>query len=89
MKQFEAVPLISPTPRHPARRRQDIVMYTYGAPRVGNKAFAALFNAAVQDSWRVTNSKDIVPSVPRLMGYAHVQHGVQLSDAGKLQLQVT
>ncbi|KAF6250498.1 hypothetical protein COO60DRAFT_1705829 [Scenedesmus sp. NREL 46B-D3] len=60
-------------------------MYTYGAPRVGNKAFADAFNKRLKgDAWRITNKADIVPSVPRLMGYAHVRTGVRLDDSGGL-----
>jgi predicted lipase len=37
-------------------------MYTYGAPRVGNKAFADAFNQRLKgDAWRITNKADIVP----------------------------
>jgi hypothetical protein len=37
-------------------------MYTYGAPRVGNKAFADAFNERLKgDAWRITNKADIVP----------------------------
>ncbi|MEW5315853.1 MAG: hypothetical protein WDW38_007255 [Sanguina aurantia] len=64
-----------------------ISMYTYGAPRVGNKAFAALFNEKVPDSWRVTNSNDIIPSIPRLMGYCHVKHSVSLGADGGLLVE--
>ncbi|GBF90755.1 hypothetical protein Rsub_03056 [Raphidocelis subcapitata] len=57
----------------------EVSMYTYGGPRVGNMAFADAFNERLQGrSWRVTNASDIVPSVPRLMGYAHVATGVRL-----------
>jgi len=62
-------------------------MYTYGAPRVGNVAFAVEFHrrtaARGRRSWRVANERDLVPSIPRLMGYAHVPYGVRLpaSDA--------
>lgn len=45
------------------------------------KVFAVAFDALVPDSWRVTNSKDIIPTVPRLLGYAHVKHGVRLRCA--------
>ncbi len=41
----------------------------------------------VPDSWRVTNARDIIPSVPRLLGYAHVKHSVRLSEDGKLTIQ--
>lgn len=47
-------------------------MYTFGAPRVGNSAFAEAFNSRLGNrSWRITNASDIVPTVPRLMGYSH------------------
>ena len=48
-------------------------MYSFGAPRAGNRLFADEYNRVVRDSWRCTNSKDVVPSVPRLLGYAHVR----------------
>eukprot|EP00775_Hariotina_reticulata_P003437 gene3437-3709_t len=68
--------------------RRSVTMYTYGAPRVGNKAFAGAFNERLQGrSWRITNTSDIVPSVPRLMGYAHVSTGVRLNATGKLKFE--
>ncbi|CAA7062200.1 unnamed protein product [Microthlaspi erraticum] len=30
----------------------------------------------VKDSWRVVNHRDIIPTVPRLLGYCHVAHPV-------------
>lgn len=33
----------------------------------------------VKDSWRVVNHRDIIPTVPRLMGYCHVAHPVYLT----------
>jgi hypothetical protein len=74
-------------------------MYTYGAPRVGNGAFARAFTRrmrAVADAaekrgggnlqaagaaFRILNQRDLVPTVPRLMGYAHVPYGVRLPAA--------
>ncbi|KAL6759740.1 Alpha/Beta hydrolase protein [Haematococcus lacustris] len=70
----------------PERARQAITMYSFGAPRAGNKAFAARYNTLVPDSWRVTNSNDIIPSVPRLLGYAHVKHSVRIVN-GELHIQ--
>ena len=52
--------------------------YTFGSPRVGNALFAGAYNMAVPDTWRVTNSQDYVPTVPKLLGYAHVDHHVLL-----------
>ena len=39
-------------------------LYTYGSPRVGDKAFSDLVNSTVFDHYRVTNGRDIIPRVP-------------------------
>jgi predicted lipase len=49
-------------------RRPRVAMYNFGSPRVGNRVFAAEFNARVPDAWRVVNRSDAVCTVPRLMG---------------------
>ena len=36
------------------------------------------YGLAVPDTWRITNSHDYVPTVPKLMGYCHVDHHVLL-----------
>ncbi|CAJ1968043.1 unnamed protein product [Sphenostylis stenocarpa] len=56
-----------------------ITMYNFGSPRVGNKRFAEVYNERVKDSWRVVNHRDIIPTVPRLMGYCHVERPVFLA----------
>ncbi|XP_009139618.2 uncharacterized protein LOC103863624 isoform X1 [Brassica rapa] len=61
-----------------------VTMYNFGSPRVGNKKFADVYNQKVKDSWRVVNHRDIIPTVPRLMGYCHVAHPVYLA-AGEVQ----
>ncbi|CAN1759964.1 Probable feruloyl esterase A [Linum perenne] len=61
-----------------------VTMYNFGSPRVGNKRFAEIYNQKVKDSWRVINHRDIIPTVPRLMGYCHVAHPVYLA-AGDLR----
>lgn len=33
----------------------------------------------VKDSWRLVNHRDIIPTVPRLMGYCHVAQPVYLT----------
>ncbi|XP_062184160.1 uncharacterized protein LOC133888069 [Phragmites australis] len=55
-----------------------VTMYNFGSPRVGNRKFAEVYNAKVKDSWRIVNHRDIVPTVPRLMGYCHVEAPVYL-----------
>jgi hypothetical protein len=56
-----------------------ITMYNFGSPRVGNKRFADVYNEKVKDSWRVVNHRDIIPTIPRLMGYCHVNQPVFLA----------
>lgn len=51
---------------------EDIHLYTFGAPRVGNKAFAKKITDLMMESWRFTHSRDIVPTLPWLsMGFWH------------------
>ncbi|XP_058747257.1 uncharacterized protein LOC131620269 isoform X2 [Vicia villosa] len=54
-------------------------MYNFGSPRVGNKRFAEVYNEKVKDSWRVVNHRDIIPTIPRLMGYCHVNQPLFLA----------
>ncbi|XP_015887508.3 uncharacterized protein LOC107422559 isoform X1 [Ziziphus jujuba] len=61
-----------------------VTMYNFGSPRVGNRRFAEVYNQKVKDSWRVVNHRDIIPTVPRLMGYCHVAQPVYLA-AGDLR----
>ncbi|XP_062108992.1 uncharacterized protein LOC133819703 isoform X2 [Humulus lupulus] len=61
-----------------------LTMYNFGSPRVGNKRFADIYNQKVKDSWRVVNHRDIIPTVPRLMGYCHVAQPAYLG-AGVLR----
>jgi hypothetical protein len=54
---------------------------TYGAPRVGNEAFANFANG-LSDMVRVNNKKDIVPIVPgRFLGFAHTEGEVHISSS--------
>ncbi len=59
-----------------------ISMVNFGSPRVGNAAFCDAYNALVADSVRVVNGSDAIPTVPALLGYRHVAHGVRISPAG-------
>ncbi|KAK9146324.1 hypothetical protein Sjap_006227 [Stephania japonica] len=61
-----------------------VTMYNFGSPRVGNKRFVEIYNKKVKDSWRIVNHRDIIPTVPRLMGYFHVAQPVYLA-AGELR----
>eukprot|EP00884_Botryococcus_braunii_P003299 jgi/Botrbrau1/12970/Bobra.154_2s0020.4 len=75
------------TPR--GKKKPRVVMYNYGAPRVGNKVFAEAYNQEVPDSWRVVNTKDVIPRVPRLMGYSHVGRSIALKEDGSLEIDAS
>ncbi|XVF65001.1 hypothetical protein PTKIN_Ptkin09bG0211600 [Pterospermum kingtungense] len=59
-----------------------VTMYNFGSPRVGNRRFAEVYNEKVKDSWRIVNHRDIIPTIPRLMGYCHVAQPVYLAAGG-------
>ncbi len=40
--------------------------YTFGAPRVGNRAWARQYNQAVPDTWHIINSDDVVTSAGKV-----------------------
>ncbi|KAK0425359.1 hypothetical protein QR680_009160 [Steinernema hermaphroditum] len=43
---------------------QDLLLVTFGQPRVGNMEYSAAHDALVPNSWRVVHAKDVVPHVP-------------------------
>ena len=57
----------------------DITAVLFGAPRVGNRAFARSYDRRVFKTFRVENSKDIVTRLPpALLGYRHVGIKIRL-----------
>ncbi len=60
--------------------------YSYGSPRVGNRAFVEDFKRKVDRSWRFSNASDIVPTVPRFLGYGHVDTAVRIEEDGTIQI---
>lgn len=56
-----------------------VEMYGFGAPRVGNKAFAESYNRRVPNSWRFVNGNDVVSGLPRRwQAYYHVDQRIRL-----------
>jgi len=55
--------------------------YSFGAPRVGDAAFAAALDGVV----RVVNGDDIAPRYPLPLGYRHGGAAWHLSDDGRLR----
>ncbi|WP_338779937.1 lipase family protein [Metabacillus sp. FJAT-52054] len=48
---------------------RSIVMYNYGAPRVGDGQFASLYDKLVPNSIRFVNTADLVPKLPPIFVY--------------------
>ncbi|MTH53625.1 lipase family protein [Bacillus mangrovi] len=48
---------------------RSIVMYNYGAPRVGDGRFASFYDQAVPNSIRFVNTADLVPKLPPFVVY--------------------
>lgn len=63
----------------------DISCYTFGAPRVGNHAWARLYNNKVPDTWTLINSDDVITRAGKFFFlFKHVGHRVLLNRRGDL-----
>ncbi|NEO30654.1 MAG: lipase family protein [Symploca sp. SIO3C6] len=63
-----------------------IEIYTFGAPKVGNKGFREAFNRRVPNSYRFVNGMDIVPELPRWwQGYRHVDDQFRIGSRFSLK----
>lgn len=51
-----------------------VQIYDYGQPRTGDKTFASFSKSKIDNYWRTTHDKDIVPHIPPIKGfnYYHV-----------------
>ncbi|XP_073232488.1 lipase ZK262.3-like [Porites lutea] len=63
--------------------RQNIILYTFGSPRVGDYKYALQHDQLVNNSWRVVIDNDIVPHLPPLfwlplIKYGPYHHGVEV-----------
>ena len=47
--------------------RENVILYTFGSPRVGDYKYAVQHDQLVNNSWRVVNFDDIVPHLPPLI----------------------
>jgi len=64
------------------------VVYTYASPRVGDHFFAHSYNSNIDASFRIINTKDLVPKMPPPfpMPYKHVDTEMDLTPPdGKLK----
>ena len=63
--------------------RKNIILYTFGMPRVGDYKYALQHDQLVNNSWRVVNFDDAVPHFPFVIGtpsmfFGPYHHGVEV-----------
>lgn len=63
----------------------EIIVSTFGSPRVGNTTFRKLYEDIIYSNWRVNMQQDLVTKLPKF-GYSHVGKSVVLTQAGDLFL---
>jgi triacylglycerol lipase len=55
------------------------IMYNFASPRVGDATFMRLYDSLIDNSLRVYNTRDEVPTLPpRFLGYTHVKTGTAI-----------
>ncbi|KAK9902044.1 hypothetical protein WJX75_002353 [Coccomyxa subellipsoidea] len=64
---------------------RDLACYTFGAPRVGNHAFAREFNNVAPDTWHIINDQDVVAKAPKfLVLYKRAGHRTVINRMGDM-----
>ncbi|CAG9577865.1 putative lipase domain protein [Leishmania major strain Friedlin] len=66
----------------------DVTVYTYGQPRMGNRAFQRIYNKAVPRTFRVVNESDVVVNMFIFGGY-HVGIEVDVDRNGNFIVKPT
>jgi len=66
----------------------NVKVYDYGQPRVGDSKYAAFVNTKIEEQYRITHNKDMVPHVPPIegFGYHHSCREIFEDSTGKLTL---
>jgi hypothetical protein len=65
----------------------NIILYTFGSPRFGNKEFVKSFTSFDIAYTRITYKKDIVPHLPEeLFGFVHIPHEIWFNSSSMYKL---
>ncbi|KAL0035255.1 hypothetical protein WJX79_008828 [Trebouxia sp. C0005] len=77
--------------RHcPCLKPMDVSCYTFGAPRVGNHAFARQYDVTVPDTWNIINNQDVIARAGRFLGlYKRAGQRVMINPSGDLIVRPT
>jgi hypothetical protein len=65
---------------------EKVSVFTFGAPKIGNMNFAALYDGIVQSHWRCIVAGDSTVTLPALLGYVHVGNMAMFTRNGHLTL---
>lgn len=65
--------------------KKDILVSTFGSPRVGNFYWAELYDKILPIHWRFGLEKDLISTMPKI-GYRHVGNRVLMTESGNLFL---
>lgn len=57
------------------KNKKNISCVTFGSPPIGNTEFVKKYNSIIENSYRVTNNYDIIPSIPI---YKHVKSHIPI-----------
>eukprot|EP01059_Diplonema_ambulator_P006955 TRINITY_DN16523_c0_g1_i1.p1 TRINITY_DN16523_c0_g1~~TRINITY_DN16523_c0_g1_i1.p1 ORF type:complete len:1313 (+),score=238.68 TRINITY_DN16523_c0_g1_i1:58-3996(+) len=72
--------------------QRDVIVYTFGSPRVGNASFASIYNLAVPDTFRVVNQSDVISRMPfafKGLLFKHTGREVCIDKKGNLIIEPT
>jgi hypothetical protein len=66
----------------------NVKLYNYGQPRVGDSNYAAFVNTKIDEYYRTTHNKDVVPHVPpiEVLGYLHSCREIFENSSGELTI---
>jgi hypothetical protein len=62
---------------------RDVQLVTLGSPRAGDDEFVARFDRLCIDGVRIVHAYDVVPRVPKLFQYRHVEGLLHLDRNGR------
>lgn len=62
-----------------------IEVFTYGSPRIGNKAFAKSFNRRIPKAFKIKNGNDFISNLPfKFLNYSHIGKEIHIGDKKKI-----
>jgi len=61
-------------------KRENVIVYSFGAPRSMKPALADYFNDTVPNGWATAEKTDLVPHLLDLLGYVHIRQLVAINS---------